>query len=123
LHHRSLYARFHKQHHEWKQTRPVSSEYFSVVEEILTGVIPTMAGPLLLGSRLKFVTLVAWIAFRVCESSDAHMGYDLPLILSPFKLGRPSNRHFLHHSVNTGNYGAFFTVWDRLCGTEIKDRK
>lgn len=89
LHFPALYARFHKQHHEYKSPIPVSSEYFSFVEEIATGFVPTLSGVFLLGSRIHVVTLLIWIAFRVSESSDAHLGYDLS---SVFSLGRPANR-------------------------------
>ncbi len=27
---------------------------------------------------LLLQVILLWVAFRVCESSDAHMGYDLP---------------------------------------------
>ncbi len=61
LHWPMFYARFHKQHHEvllfarfatinsgpcpqYKSPIPVSSEYFTLTEELLTGVIPTLSG-------------------------------------------------------------------------------
>ena len=121
LHLPMFYARFHKQHHEFKAPIPVSSEYFSFFEEVGTGFIPTLGGAIFLGHRVHIITLVLWIAFRISESSEAHLGYDLGY-WSVFSLGRPANRHFLHHSVNTGNFGAFFTFWDKVCGTEIKGK-
>ena len=36
LHHRLLYATFHKQHHDFKSNDALASEYFSPVEELLT---------------------------------------------------------------------------------------
>lgn len=115
LHHPSLYARFHKQHHEYKSPIPVSSEYFTFVEELATGVIPTMAGPMIWGQN--YLVIFMWIIFRVSESSDAHSGYNLPF--SIFRLGRPSDRHWFHHSHNTGCFGAFLTFWDRVGGSDV----
>lgn len=113
-----LYATIHKQHHEYKVTIPVASEYFSLVEEIATGFIPTIAGPALVTyiTGMHTGVLLMWIFFRVCESSDAHCGYDLPMCI--FQLGRPADRHDFHHSKNMGNFGAFFMFWDYVCGTD-----
>ena len=125
FHHPSLY-RFHKQHHEYKSPIPISSEYYSIAEEVGTGFIPTLSGPLLLGRSMHMGVLLLWVAFRVCESADAHSGYDLPFPLSVFSLpyiGRPADRHYFHHSVNVGNFGAFFCFWDWLCGTDVKWRE
>ena len=113
-----LYARFHKQHHEFHSTVAISSEYLSVVEEITTGVIPTLCGPLFLKAHMGVIIL--WVAIRVAESADAHCGYALPW--SVFAWGRPGDRHDYHHSQNDGNFGAFFTFWDWVCGTDKKYR-
>ena len=57
--------------------------------------------------------------FAVCETTNAHMGYDVP--------GLPSARdHDFHHShsfYSSKKYrfvtmGAFALVWDRLFGTK-----
>jgi sterol desaturase/sphingolipid hydroxylase (fatty acid hydroxylase superfamily) len=56
---------------------------------------------------------------RVAEAVDAHSGFELPF--SPYSLWpfRPSAAdHDWHHSNNTGNYGSFFTWWDRGMGTD-----
>jgi len=117
FHHPLLYARIHKQHHEFKQNLAISSEYFHPLEDFGTGVIPTVTGPLLLARHGCHPVLLAfWIFLRVAESSDAHCGFDWPY--SPFRLGRPGDRHDFHHSHNIGNFGAFFTFWDRVCGTD-----
>lgn len=121
LHHKLFYTRFHKQHHEFKANIPVSSEYFTMVEEVVTGLIPTLLGPVLMRSHL--MVIIFWLFVRVCESTDAHCGYDFPF--SPFALGRPGDRHDFHHSHNIGNYSAFFCFWDQICGTDAayKDYK
>eukprot|EP01094_Clydonella_sp_ATCC50884_P018592 TRINITY_DN3462_c2_g1_i1.p1 TRINITY_DN3462_c2_g1~~TRINITY_DN3462_c2_g1_i1.p1 ORF type:complete len:321 (+),score=106.69 TRINITY_DN3462_c2_g1_i1:141-1103(+) len=121
----SLY-RFHKQHHEYKSPIPVSSEYFGALEELGTGVVPTIAGPLLMSllagpTSVHQLVVVLWVAVRVSESADAHLGYDLPW--SVFRLGRPGDRHYYHHSHNVGNYGALFEFWDRVCGTDSAYRQ
>ncbi|MFM2120982.1 MAG: hypothetical protein RL722_2450, partial [Pseudomonadota bacterium] len=32
-----------------------------------------------------------------------------------------TTHHHLHHETARGNYGLWFTWWDRLCGTERAD--
>jgi 4-alpha-methyl-delta7-sterol-4alpha-methyl oxidase len=92
FHHPLLYARIHKQHHEFKQNVGISSEYFHPLEDFGTGVIPTVTGPLLLARHGGHPLLLAfWIFLRVCESCDAHCGFDFPY--SPFRLGRPGDRY------------------------------
>jgi len=114
LHHPLLYVTFHKQHHEFHSNEPISSEYFSVTEEAVTGLLPTLLGPMLF--RPHTLIIMLWISFRICESADAHCGYDFPF--SIFRLGRPGDRHDFHHSNNKGSFAAFFTFWDRICGTD-----
>ena len=91
-----------------------ASEYFTTLEEFSTGVIPTFSGPLLLG--LHPILIGLFVMLRVSESADAHCGYDFPW--SIWRLGRPGDRHDFHHSHNLGNYGAWFSFWDWICGTD-----
>lgn len=84
------------------------------MEEICTGIVPTFTGPFLMGMHPILVFI--FVALRVSESADAHCGYAFPW--SIWRLGRPGDRHDFHHSHNIGNYGAWFTFWDRVCGTD-----
>lgn len=90
--HPLLYTTFHKQHHEFHANVPLASEYFTPLEELTTGLIPTLAGPLLL--RSHHLVTVLWLAFRIAESADAHSGYDFPY--SIFRLGRPGEYVSIH---------------------------
>jgi len=65
-----------------------------------------------------------WLFIRLTETYDAHSGYDFPWQpwkLLPFQGG--ADRHDFHHSHNVGNYGAFFTFWDWIGGTDLAYRK
>jgi sterol desaturase/sphingolipid hydroxylase (fatty acid hydroxylase superfamily) len=33
----------------------------------------------------------------------------------------PVSHHHFHHARNRGNFGLYFTWWDRWCGTEDTD--
>jgi len=122
LHHRSIYKYIHKQHHEFKVTIGISAEYANPVESILSNFVPFVSGPFLLHTH--YVFFLAWLAFRLSESIDAHSGYRFPW--SPFQLldrmqGGPE-RHDFHHSNNQGSYGSFFTFWDWVMGTDAPYR-
>jgi sterol desaturase/sphingolipid hydroxylase (fatty acid hydroxylase superfamily) len=113
-----LYSSVHKQHHEFRITIGIASEYAHPLEFIFGNILPSSAGALLLGSNVHFSTLLAWYALRVCKTTDAHCGYQFAW--SPFRLLPFSGTaafHDYHHSHNLGNYGSFFSLWDNLCGT------
>jgi len=118
LHNGYIYKYVHKKHHLFKVSVGIASEYAHPIEEAFSNGFPTVAGPMFLGSHLS-ITLI-WFWFRLLETGDAHSGYAFPW--SPFNMfpaiqGGP-DRHDFHHSHNVGNYGAFFTFWDRLMGTD-----
>ena len=50
----------------------------------------------------------------------------LPAPLSPWNLLPGMDcaaAHDFHHSHNVGNFGGFFTFWDRVCGTDAAYRR
>lgn len=121
LHHPLLYAPIHKQHHEFHTNHPLASAYFSFLDDLLTGVGPTLAGPVLFRSHV--LVTFGWLVIRICETTEAHFGYSkifpFPYPFSSVcEIFRPSDWHDFHHSHNVGNYAPFFTFWDRLCGTD-----
>jgi len=122
LHHPRIYKHIHKQHHEFKSTIGIASEYAHPVEAILSNLVPSLAGPFVVGPHV--FTFWLWTSFRVIETTDAHSGYNFPF--SPFNLlpfqGGPE-RHEYHHFYNLGSYGSFFTFWDWFCGTDQPFKK
>jgi len=116
LHHPSVYKRFHKQHHEFHVSLGITTEYASPFESVFSNTIPTVLGPLIMGSHPTLLWM--WLVFREIETVDAHCGYVFPFSpMRPFPFNGPQ-RHDYHHSNNTGNFGSFFTFWDKLMGTD-----
>jgi len=118
LHHGAIYKYVHKQHHQFKVSIGLAAEYAHPIEQIISNQLPTIAGPLLLGSHMAVLWL--WLWLRVIETVDAHSGFDFPFTARKLLPGivDGSERHDFHHSHNVGNYGAFLTLWDRLMGTD-----
>ncbi|GMI43691.1 hypothetical protein TeGR_g2453 [Tetraparma gracilis] len=89
LHDKWLFKHVHRKHHEFHNLAayPIASEYTHPVESIVGNVVPTLAGPMLVGCN--FATLQLWLVIRMLKTSDAHCGYDFPF--SPFGLCWPLN--------------------------------
>ena len=118
-----LYKYVHKQHHEFKGTVGIASEYAHPVELIYANIGTVMAGPVLLG--LHFYPLCVYLFFRVWETIESHSGYDLPW--SPwhqFSWQGGAAFHDFHHTENRGNYGGALTsLWDKAFGTDAPYQK
>jgi sterol desaturase/sphingolipid hydroxylase (fatty acid hydroxylase superfamily) len=115
LHHSSIYKYIHKKHHMFNYTIGIAATYAHPVEDVLANLIPTLAGCCVISSH--FVVFLAWLAWRLIETIEAHSGYSFPY--SPFTcipVPGETDRHDFHHSHNTGCYGGWF--WDWLCGTD-----
>lgn len=119
LHHRSIYKYVHKKHHEFINTIGITSEYSHPFEMVVSGLIPTYSGVLLLGSH--HIVFLIWYSLRVFETVDSHSGFEFPW--SPWNMFLSiqggSARHDFHHSHNMGSYGSFTKFWDWVMGTDI----
>ncbi|MEO6039199.1 MAG: sterol desaturase family protein, partial [Saprospiraceae bacterium] len=118
MHHPRLYRSVHLVHHRSVNPSPWAAYAFHPGEAVLeAGVIPLilLLIPVHPISFFAFITLMLW--FNVY----GHLGYELfPLRTYTHPLGRWLNssvHHNLHHEKFNGNYGLYFNIWDRLCGT------
>ena len=72
LHHPLLYARFHKQHHEYKGTIGFAAEYASVFEQLVATYVSTVLLPMVRGTHPLLWLL--WLDFRLSQTYEAHSG-------------------------------------------------
>ena len=123
LHSDALFKKFHSQHHMYGAPIGIAAEHASSLESLISNGLPTIAGPLLLGTHM--LTAWIWLALRLALTVDNHCGYALPF--SPFHWGAASKinvfashplAHNFHHSHNDGLYGGNSFFWDWLCGTD-----
>lgn len=118
LHHPRLYKHLHKQHHQFINTVSYAAEYSSPIEQTISNVLPTYAGPLLCNINLKLFWV--WTFLRLWETFEGHSGFVLPF--SPWqsflRVQGGAARHDFHHSHNKGSFGSLFKFWDWAMGTD-----
>lgn len=118
LHWDRIYPYIHKQHHRYKNTISIASEYAHPIEFLFGNILCMNAGPILLGQKTHIITYTLWMLMRIGETCDGYCGYEFswsPYRLLPFS--GSSEYHNYHHLLYKGNYCSLFTFWDRICGT------
>lgn len=117
-----LYRSIHKIHHRSIDTTPLTGLSFHPLESFIIGV-PLAVLPVFIGVQPNF--LFAAIYISTLNNILGHNGFEwapkwwdrVPLL----RLKTPSIHHNLHHEKSRGNYGLYFTYWDRWMGTEFSD--
>lgn len=118
MHLPGLYRHIHLVHHKSVNPSPWAAYAFHPVESLLeAGIIPV----LLFSIPLHPVAFWAFITLMLLFNVYGHLGYEL---FSRKTYDHPVGRwlnssvhHNMHHEKFHGNYGLYFTIWDRLCGT------
>ncbi|PZR07162.1 MAG: sterol desaturase [Archangium gephyra] len=115
LHHPLLFARVHAVHHRSHTPSPFSALAFHPLEAMLQGV---WALPLFL---LPIPTVV-WLAFAVAAITINVVGHcGVEVVPQRLRASLPwlnyTTNHDAHHAHVRGNYGLYFSLWDRVMGT------
>lgn len=122
MHHPTLFRWFHSTHHRSKNPTPFTAYAFDIPEAIVNYmVVPIFA----LIMPLHDQATVFFLWFMIFRNAIAHCGYELmphgwarhPVL----GLSSAVTHHDMHHEKMTGNYGFYFTFWDRVMGTEHGD--
>ncbi len=134
MHHKKLYNIFHLTHHKSRNPSPWAAYSFHPLEAVVeAGVLVVIAFIM----PVHQVMFVFFFLFSIIINVIGHLGYEIfPKKLIQSKFGRYVNTsvaHNLHHKYNRGNFGFYFSFWDRIMGTldpktdkiydEIKERK
>lgn len=122
MHHPKLFKYFHAVHHRSKNPTPFTAYSFDAAEAAVNFmVIPIYA---FLVPVHGIATLI-YMWLMIVRNALGHCGYELmpaswarhPIL----GLSTSITHHDMHHEKMNGNYGLYFTWWDRWMGTEHKD--
>jgi Delta7-sterol 5-desaturase len=122
MHHPKLFRFFHVIHHKSTNPSPWASFAFNPTEAIIeSGIIYVFAFTI----PIHFIHVFAFLIFMTVYNVYGHLGYELfPKGFNRHWLGKWFNtsvNHNMHHQYFKGNYGLYFTFWDRIMGTTHKD--
>ncbi|HEX7638532.1 MAG TPA: sterol desaturase family protein [Burkholderiaceae bacterium] len=119
LHTRWLFRRVHGVHHRSRHPSPWAAYAFHPVEALVNGLVTPLA---LLVVPVNGLVLFAFSLHQVLRNVHGHAAVEtLPRGFARHPVGRQfttTTHHHLHHETARGNYGLWFTWWDRICGTE-----
>lgn len=119
LHHRRWFAAVHGRHHASAHPTPWAAYSFHPVEAAVQAaflslfvlVVPTPGS-----------VIAVFLVHMMLRNAIGHCGHELlPWAWTrsgPLGWITPVTHHHFHHARNRGNYGLYFTWWDRWCGTE-----
>jgi len=124
IHHKSIFKYAHKVHHLSKNPTPWAAYSFHPIEGVAeAGIFP------LLVFIMPFhpIVLVAFMVWQISFNVAGHLGYEIypkKFMNSAWRyIFNSSTHHNMHHSKFKGNYGLYFSWWDRWMGTEFNDYK
>lgn len=118
MHHPLLYERVHKVHHLSKDPTPWAAFAFHPTEALLEiGFVPL----LIFTIPLHYSSLLILSIWQIMFNVMGHLGYEVfpqgalhhPLL----KWLNTSTNHNMHHKYVRCNYGLYFSIWDKLMGT------
>lgn len=117
IHHKLLFKHVHLLHHKFKNPSPWSAFAFHPFESLLTlGIIPIIMFLL----PWHNLALVVFITIIITYDTFVHLGYNIKQ-LKVFKWQNTPKDHDVHHRNSKYNFGLYFTFWDRMMGTYLKD--
>jgi sterol desaturase/sphingolipid hydroxylase (fatty acid hydroxylase superfamily) len=122
MHHPVVYKHVHRIHHESVDPSPFAAFSFHPLEALVEAafyVIFIFIIPIHLGA------IILWQIIQQGLNVIGHMGYEVyPRGFTKnwvFKWKTASTHHNMHHAKFEGNYGLYFTWWDKWFRTEFED--
>lgn len=122
MHHKKLFRLFHLVHHRSTNPSPWAAYAFHPLEAVVEAGIFVV---FLLVMPVHPLHLFIFFFLMIVYNVYGHLGYELyPKGFNTSFIGRWINTsvsHNQHHQYFTGNYGLYFTWWDRMMGTLRSD--
>lgn len=122
MHHPKLFSFFHLVHHKSTNPSPWASFAFQPTEAFIESAIIYVFA---FTFPVHFIHLMAFLVFMTLYNVYGHLGFEIfPKGFNRhwfFKWFNTSVNHNMHHQYFKGNYGLYFTWWDRLMKTLHRD--
>jgi Delta7-sterol 5-desaturase len=122
MHHPLLFRKVHLVHHKSTNPSPWAAYAFHPFEAVTESLIFVI---FLLTIPVHSIHLMTFFVFSLIYNVYGHLGYEIyPKGFNKHWLGKWINTsvsHNMHHQYFRGNYGLYFTIWDRLMGTLRND--
>lgn len=122
MHHRRLFALFHRTHHLSRTPTPWTAYSFAIPEAVVHGAFVPL---FLLLVPMHGLGLLAFGIVQILRNVMGHAGAEVHS--AAFGPGRwlgwnnTTTHHDLHHDAGRYNYGLYFRCWDKWMGTEHPD--
>lgn len=122
LHTRWWFRRVHGVHHRSRNPSPWAAYAFHPVEALVNGLVTPLA---LMVVPLHGGVIFVFSLHQILRNAHGHAAVEtMPRGFARHFLGgrfTTTTHHHLHHETAQGNYGLWFTWWDRWLGTERAD--
>ena len=122
MHTRWMLRHVHGVHHRSRQPSPWAAYAMHPVEAMINGMVPLST---LLVAPIQEDVLVLFVLHQVLRNVHGHAAVEsLPRGFARHPVGAlftTTTHHHMHHETAQGNYGLWFTWWDRLFGPERAD--
>lgn len=120
MHHPKLYRKIHLVHHKSVNPSPWAAFSFHPYEALITGAIVIIL-PFCMPVHKSVI--FAFFIFSLIKNVIGHLGFEFfPSGFTRnkfFGFNTTSTHHNMHHKKFNGNYGFYFTFWDRIMKTEV----
>ena len=123
MHHKALFKSFHRLHHLSRTPTSWASYSFAPGEAVLMALFMPIIVVLL---PLHVSVIFIFLAVMIVRNAMGHSGVEFHppwWVDTPLDALTTPTHHDLHHQKFNGNYGLYFTWWDRWMGTEFSDYK
>ena len=127
LHNPAIYGKAHVVHHTFVSPTVYASHAFDWWEVLInfTYIIYLSLVFQLFSGHVSAEAILLFLAFANLYNIYGHSGHEfVPQRIRKSTVGSWFSwvgYHDLHHEKNNGNFGLYFTMWDRLCGTVSPD--
>jgi lathosterol oxidase len=121
MHHPVLFRRFHLAHHRSHTPTPWAAYAFAPGEALLMALFVPLVAFFL---PLHHIVLFVFLSIMIVRNAMGHAGVEFHprgWVDGPCDIFTSVTHHDLHHQRARGNYGLYFTWWDRMMGTEFSD--